>query len=90
MTFRSLIVCDGCDRSKEADPDDGAPVGWYLLARMTKPGGCWDDGGEWHFCSPECVRAAVPPDLGPRCRCGAPCEASTRDGICECGDDCDF
>lgn len=50
------ITCDTCERREEGSE---VPKGWYLVARMKDDMGCWDEAGEWHFDSIECLRRAV-------------------------------
>lgn len=57
MSHKTAIVCDGCGKSEPSAPDGGPPTGWFLLAKMNRPG-CWDE--EWHYCTAGCVTA--PPE----------------------------
>lgn len=55
MAYQTMVVCDGCKlASAQADPDEGLPAGWFLVAGMNKPGG-WTDETEEHYCSRACV-----------------------------------
>lgn len=47
-------ICDTCGAVDRTHPDDGAPAGWYLVARLTSHGG-WDEEREWHFCTHHCL-----------------------------------